>query len=167
MAWAPLHWVRAAWVPPPFVVGGRRGPGLLGPCWLPVSLRWACSPPVRAPGLCPTGGTHRPLGGDKTGAPAMQATPSTAQHRTGGPRDKAQGGAPSTRHGTHARRDSPRHPTPHKPTTEPRNTHKRHPMCHHVCAISGWAISGPRAGVSYIGHFAVSVLRTYVAMRLG
>ena len=54
----------------------------------------------------------------------------------------------------------------------PATAHKRHPaptrpMHHHVCAISGWAISGPMAGASYIGHFAVFVLRTYVAMRLG
>jgi hypothetical protein len=124
LAWAPLHWVRAAWVPPPLCGGRAPRPwpawALLAP-WLP-SL--GLVPPVPGPGLCPTGGTPRPLGGDKTGAPAMQATPghckpaqdraAPRQDRTGaGPqhtarhtRHERQPGAPNT---TQAHNRTPQH----------------------------------------------------------
>ena len=143
--WPPPAWLGPPFTgsgllgsPPPFVGGGRRGPGLLGPCWLPGSLRWACSPQCRPLACAPQEGHTGPWEGTRQGPQPCKPQQGTAsQHRTGRPRDKTgQGAAPSTRHATHATRDSPGHPTPHKPTTEPRNTHKR-PMHHHVCAISG------------------------------
>ena len=151
-----------AWWPPRLGLGPPSlGPGCLGPpplCggraprpwpawallapWLP-SL--GLLPPVPGPGLCPTGGTHRPLGGDKTGAPAMQATAGhckPAQDRPAPRQDRTGGGPQHTaRHTRHERQ--PAAPN----TTQAHNRTPQHTQEAHapprVCYF-GWAISGPR-----------------------